>query len=255
MKTKEILVTPEVIIPEVEEINLQAHDRETGVKAIVDKTNMNTLCVVPQDNHIVQHNHVIAEVNKLGNYVVHQTKMLKNGTMLMMELKEREPRQVELLPEDFLEVHAYVFNDYTKNKGMSVVGGGMRIACSNQIASLVKKESIPISAYGTADFSHELEAKINKSISVWSEKNVSEVMEKANNTKVSIKDVVSKLPHLPKKYHDEIMDKLEDVDTVYNIWNAYTQIITHEIGPKVQTIGFLNLQKRANKILELVKTV
>jgi len=255
MKAKEILITEADTIPLVDECPLSAHERETGFKAIVDKTTMNTICVVPVEHGIIQHQHVIAEVNKLDNYLIKKTLLSNNGRTLTLELTEREPKQIELLPDDFIECGARVFNDYGRSRGLSVQGCGTRVVCSNGAIAPVKTKAMEVFAYGTAEFNHELEQQIGICIKTWSTGEVTDLMEKANKTIVSIKDVATKLPHLPKKYMDKIMDELEDQDTVYNIWNQYTRVITHEIGPKVKYAGLVGLQKRANKILELVKTV
>jgi len=253
MKSKELLVTEAVTIPKVEEVPLEAHERETGFKAIVDKSNMNTLCVVPNDNQIVQHSHVIDEVSKLDNYVIAKTMLMKNGNKLMIELKEQTPQKIELLPNDFMECGARVYNDYTKNRGLSVQGFGIRLVCSNGMVAPVKTKSMDIHAFGTAEFNTELEKNIANCISVWTD--TTELMEQANSKIVSIKDVTSQLPRLAKKYHDKIMDELKDQDTIYNIWNQYTQVITHEIGPNVSSQVLIKLQKRANSVLKLVETV
>ena len=250
-KVKDIVVLEDKQLPKVKEEALFACDRDTGFKAIVDLSTMDTLCVVPNDNQIVQHNHVLKEVNKLDNYIVQKTTLLKNGTKMLIELVEREPKKIELLPNDFLECGARVYNDYTKSRGLSVQGCGTRLICSNGVTSLVKTEKMQIFAYGTADFSKELEAQISKCIAVWS--SVPDIMEKANSTEVSVKDIMTELPKLPKKYMDKIMDELKDQDTVYNIWNQYTQVITHEIAPHVRVTKYMGLQKRANKILKLVE--
>ena len=58
VKWKEVIVEVEKAgdqIPLIDEVELLAHDRETGVKAIVDKSNMNTICVVKKDNQLLQH--------------------------------------------------------------------------------------------------------------------------------------------------------------------------------------------------------
>jgi len=255
MKSKEVLVTPEVLVPEVEEVNLQAHDRETGVKAVVDKSTMETICVVPIDYQLIQHNHVIAEVNKLTDYLVKKTILSNSGRKIMIELVEREPKKVALLPDDFIEVGARVYNDYGKSRGMSVQAFATRLVCTNGMTSPEKMKPLEVLAYGTSEFHTELETKINASFKAWQDPILLEKFEKANEFKVSIKDIEPRLPHLPRKYMELVLDKLEEQDTIFNIFNAYTQVITHEIGPKVQTAGLISLQKKANKILELVKVV
>lgn len=252
VKIKEVVVNKENQIPLVDEVSLIAHERETGYKAVVDKSNMETICVIPNVHQIVQHTHVLKEVEKLDNYIIKNKMLLKNGSQLMIEITEREPKKVALLPNDFLECGARVFNDYSKNCGLSVQGYGLRLACENGMVAPVRTQKMQIFAYGTNEFSKELEIQISNCIKVW-ETDVAEIMEKANSVTISVKDVTTRLPKLSKKYMDLVLDKLEDQDTVYNIWNAYTSVITHEIAPKVKVQAVIKLQKRANKVLALVK--
>ena len=96
----------------------------------------------------------------------------------------------------------------------------------------------------------KLEEQIEACIAVWQD--TTELMERANETTVHVKDILEDIDFLPKKYMKIVTDKLKDEETLYNIWNEYTRVITHEIGPKVKTNGLLSLQKRANKILTIV---
>lgn len=248
-KSHEILVEEKNQIPKVDEVELFAHDKETGTKAIVDLNTMETICVVKKDNRIIQHQHVIDEVNKLDNYIVKKTTLAHNGRVLTLELTEREPKQVELLPKDVMECGAHIINDYGKSRGLSVQGYGIRLVCSNGMVGMAKATKMQVDAYGTAEFAAELEEQIKASLDVWKE--VGEVMQRANEIKVSIKDIYDTIDFLPKKYMDLVIDKFDDQETLYKIWNTYTEVITHEIGPKVQTAGRLSLLKRANKILEI----
>ena len=248
-KSQEVVVGKENQLPKVDEVELFAHDRETGTKAVVDLNTMETICVVNKENQIIQHQHVLEEVEKLENYIIKKQSLLHMGRVLMIELVEREPKQIELLPNDFLECGAYVVNDYGKTRGLSVQGYGMRLICSNGVVAHKAGRVMQVFAYGTAEFSEELQAQIEASLSVWHQ--VQDLMQKANDVTISVKDMLEDHNFLPKKYMDLVIDRLDDKETIYNIWNTYTQVITHEIGPHVQTPGRLSLLKRANKILAI----
>jgi len=249
VRPKEILVEVENQIPKVDEVELDAHERDTGYKAVVDLNTMETICVVKKDNRIIQHQHVIEEVNKLDNYIVKKTTLAHNGRVLTLELTEREPKLIELLPKDVMECGAHIINDYGKSRGLSVQGYGVRQVCTNGVVGVANATKMQVDAYGTAEFAKELEGQIITSLDVW--KDVGDLMTRANEIKVSVKDIYDTIDFLPKKYMDLIIGKFDDQETLYKIWNTYTEVITHEIGPKVQTAGLLNLLKRANKILEI----
>jgi len=246
---KEVILENGSKLPKVDEVPLMAHERDTGTKAIVDLTTMETICVVKKDNQIIQHKQVFDEVSKLENYVIKKVLLMNNGRKMMIEITERMPKKIELLPNDFLECGAHIFNDYGKSRGLSVAGFGTRLICENGVVAPKHGKKMQIFAYGTSEFSKELEEQIDASLSVWI--NVGELMKRANETKVHVKDILENIDFLPKKYMKVVTDNLKDEETLYNIWNEYTRVITHVIGPKVKTQGLLSLQKRANKILSI----
>ena len=246
---KELVLDDVKKIPKVDEVPLIAHERDTGCKAIVDLSTMETICVVKKDNQIIQHQQVYNEVSKLENYVIKRTLFMNGGQKMMIEVTERTPKKIELLPNDFLECGARIFNDYGKSRGLSVAGYGMRLICENGVVAPKVGRKMQIFAYGTSEFAKELEEQIAASIAVWQD--TTEIMERANETTVHVKDILEDIDFLPKKYMKIVTDKLKDEETLYNIWNEYTRVITHEIGPKVKTQGLLSLQKMENKILTI----
>jgi len=238
-------------LPIVEEVKLEAHDRDTGYKAIVDKNTMQTLCVVKNDNMIIQHQDVLKEVNKLKNYLIKRTVLSHNGTMMMIELTEREPRKVELLPNDFLECGARVYNKYDRSRGLSVAGWGNRVVCANGMVAPRVGQQMQIYAYGTNEFSAELEAQIEASLDAWT--NVKDLIQLSHEKMVHTKDVINNFSFLPSKYMDIITKNLKDQETVFDVWNEYTRTITHDIGKDSKNSeNIIYLQKRSNKILQLV---
>jgi len=253
VKWKEIVLEKEKaadLLPLVDEVKLIAHERETGYKAIVDKMTMDTICVIKQDNQIVQHNHVLKEVLKLDNYVIKKITLMQNGRSLLIDVTERTPKKIELLPKDYLECGARIMNDYGKNKGLSVQGSATRLVCSNGVTAPKTTGAVNIEAFGTADFSTELEQKIDASFKVWEDH--AELFKQANATTVHVKDIINDHAFLPKKEMEEVIGNLKDEETLYNIWNEYTRVIQHQLAPKKKTIDIIGLQKRANKILQVV---
>lgn len=240
-------------IPEVEEVPLEAHDREVGYKAIVDKSNMNSICVVPNKNQIIQHQHVWEEVMKLKDYVIRKVELLKSGQRLMIEVTEREPRKIELLPKDHIECGARIFNDYSKSRGLEVAVYATRLVCTNGMVGPRVGRKMQIHAYGTAEFNEEMEQQINACLEVWEDPKVKDIFEEAADTTVNVKDILSDYSLLPKKYMEKVVEKLGNEETVYEIWNAFTYVIQHDMSDNIQTHGRINLQKRANKVLEIPK--
>jgi len=251
VKLVEVKVQNEAgILPQIEEIKLMAHDRETGYKAVVNTSNMETICVVPQDNAIVQHQHVYDEVQKLENYVMKDVRLMKGGQVLMIELMERTPRQIELMPDDMLECGARIFNDYGKNRGLTVQGYGVRLVCTNGVTAPQSGSKIQIEAFGTADFAKEIEEKIESALNAWA--NVSDLFVEAQSTVVSVKDIATEIEHLlPKKYMKTVFEHLREQESLYNVWNELTRTITHDMGVKINKKGEVSLQQKVNKVLTI----
>ena len=249
--TWEETILKENEVPLVEEVPLIAHERETGYKAVVDKTTMDTICVVPMKYQLVQNQLVLREVQKLKNYVIKKIELTKKGTTLMIEMTEREPKKIELFPEDYLECGVRVFNDYSKNAGLSIQSFGVRLACTNGVVAPKFGEKIPIKAFGTEEFAKEMEVVINSAFEAWTNEKTSAIFKHAVDTTVSVKDILEDHSFLPKKHMEEIIKSLKDRETLYNIWNAYTQVITHKVSQNKKDIDIIYLQKRANQILTI----
>lgn len=243
---KEIEIQKAEELPIVDEVELFAHDRQTGYKAIVDRTTMNTICVVPFGHQIIQHQHVLREILSMKNYIIKTTRLLQKGRLLIIELTEREPKRIQLLPEDYIECGAVVTNDYKKTRGLFVRGTANRLVCENGMISPSIRERCQIFAYGTEEFSKEIENSINESIDAWASETI---YSRAASTVVNVKDILENHSFLPKKYMEIVVSRLENRDNLYNIYNKYTEVITHSIAPKAQKDYVLYLQKRANQIL------
>jgi len=238
-------------VPVVDEVTLIAHDRETGYKAVVDKTTMDTICVVPMEYQLVQHQHVLKEVAKLDNYIIRKMELMENGRMIMIEVTEQQPKKIELMPKDFIEVGARITNDYGKNAGLQVQGFGTRLVCSNGLVAPKFGNKIPVQAFGTAEFAEEMQMHIDNAFSIWEDTKMTELFKYANETSVHVKDILEDHSFLPKKHMEEVIKNLKDEETLYNIWNAYTQVITHQIAPNTKDLNTIGLQKRANKLLTI----
>jgi len=167
---------------------------------------------------------------------------------MIVELRERTPRQIALMPDDFIECGALIVNDYTKNCGLSITAIAERLVCSNGMVSHQKAQAMHIYAFGTDDFHQELLSKIESSFEFWY-RTVEFFQEAASNI-VPVKDVIAQHHFLPEKYMTEITESLQNEESLYNIYNAYTRVITHSIGISASTDTTNRHLKRANKILK-----
>jgi len=249
MKWKEIVLETGKELPSIDEVKLFAHDRETGYKAVVDKSTMDTICVIPNDYAVIEHGRVLEQIRKLEKYIIKDMRLLQNGQLFMAEVTEREPKKIELLPDDYIECGARITNNYSKDAGLSVQGYATRLVCTNGLTESKRGAKVGIKAFGTPEFSTEIEEKIEQKLNVWTD--MSKLFERASKTKIHVKDMLEEHSFLPKKYMDKVIEELKDEETLYNIWNVYTQVITHQIAPNTKTMNTIGLEKRANKILTI----
>jgi hypothetical protein len=248
---KETTISSNDQIPLVAEEKLSAFDRPTGYKAIVDQTNMSTLCIVRNNQHFIQHKTVFDELQKMKKYDIKKAMLLRDGIVLVVELGEHIPLNIEIFPEDEMECRAYVMNVYDKARGLSVLGGGFRLTCTNQLTAMERSKRMNVDAYGTSQFSDELEELIQHALASWTDD--IEIIREAKEKVFSVKDVIQKHSFLPKKHIETITGNLHDQEPLFNIWNEYTRTITHDISPILTNHEpLLSMQKRANKILAYV---
>ena len=134
---------------------------------------------------------------------------MRNGTRMMVELTEREPKKIELFPNDYLEVGARVYNDYSRSRGLSVQGYGNRLVCENGVVAPRNiGRRMQIFAYGTAEFSKEIEDQIEACLNDWAV--MSDWIKESKEKEVSVKDVILQHSFLSKKYMEEIVKILPD---------------------------------------------
>jgi hypothetical protein len=252
LKTEEKIIKAENVldnIPEVDEVELEAYDRSTHYKTIVNKETLSTISVVPNDHHYISHRHVINVIDKLDNYNIKQIHLIgENNERMIVVLNEREPRKIELMPEDFIECGVEIINDYSKNCGLSIQSTATRIVCDNGMVAACRSKKMKVYAFGAQDFHDELLTKINDGFDYWS--NVVGFFNEAATKVVPVKDVIAQHAFLSDKYLKEITSKLQDEESLYTIYNEYTRVITHSFGNEAPLDKVNQYLKRANKVLK-----
>jgi len=232
-------------LPPVEEVVLTAHDRETGAKAVVNKNNMETICVVSENSKLIPHTDVYKQILDMEDFVIKKTRLLKNGRVMIIDIAERTPNKLELLPDDFIECGARIINDYGKSKGLTVQAIATRLVCSNGMVAPERSSKMNVDAFGTAEFGAEMNKLINDSFKKWYE--YSDMIKEASETEMSVKDVIVHHDFLRTKYMDTITSNLEEKASLWDIYNEYTRTITHDIKTNVKSEQ--NLLRKAGKIL------
>lgn len=235
-------------IPWVSEVPIIIKNKETGFKAIVDEISGDTIVIVPTKYQFIQHRVVAKQALEIEGLEAVDLMLLKGGKQLYIELRSKD--KFELLPQDYIERRVRIINAYDKNAYLTVQAYAMRLVCNNGMVAprLIKEQRII--AFGKNIFKGEMEQAIKEAFDVWL--GVKPLIEKAQQTTVSVKDFVAEFGNiLPKKYMKLVLDNLDERETVYDIWNQLTYVISHYIEPRVKKSCLVAVQKKVNKVLEM----
>lgn len=110
-----------------------------------------------------------------------------------------------------------------------------------------KWRSSKIHMAGNITFDY-IEDEIRKAVGQWEMSKT--IIETANKTKVET-EVALFYAGVPVKYRKIATENLKAEDTIYNIWNEHTRIISHELDNRAKVK--YDKQRSANKVFDLLK--
>jgi hypothetical protein len=249
IKMKEISIHNIQGIPVVFQQDIELFDKPTGYKALVDEKTKETVSIVTDKYQPIQHRAVWIEAEKQKNYMIKTAQLYNKGKSFMIELKERTPHKVELLPGDYLERGVRLFNSYNCTKALTVESYGLRLVCMNgMVAPMGIQRYHKAHVYNNIDI-NELGKYIELAMEAWVSSK--EVFKKATQISMNVDKAIEKIGYLPKKYAKIITENLSKKETLYDIWNEVTRTITHDMAPNVSTNILVYAQKQANKVLTM----
>jgi len=238
-------------IPDVELTPVKVLGQSTPYQAIVEKPTDRTLHVVSDVYQLLPHKEVFEAVDKLEDYNISLGQIYKDGKRLVIELSEKKEVKHELLPGDYYHRKVRILNSYDCSMGLSVLSYGMRLVCKNgMMAPGFQRRIHKVHAHGTINLD-DLDKYVEYAMESWN--NTDRIFQVAYHKVIKLEDAVAELKYFPQKYMDLVQKKVKDKDTVYNIWNAFTNVISHDISGNVNMDAVIWHQKQANKIFNLVK--
>jgi hypothetical protein len=253
MKWKESTIDSIHNIPWVQTVPVIIHNKDTGYKAIVNQETQDTISIVSQAYQPIQHHDVYNTIASLKDYKVFGASIYRLGRMMMIELKESNPIQHELIPGDYFENRIRIFNSYDGSKALSVQSYGIRLVCTNgMVAPTLVHSYHKVHAFQNIDLA-EVEKHIELAAELWGESK--ELIQAANKTTIDVNEVLEKFNFLPKKYTKIVRENLSQKETVYDTWNELTRTISHDMKPHVGTNNLVESQREVNKIFQLVKVL
>lgn len=251
MKQKEILVSKQTDIPYAEEYPIIIRDNETDYKAIINPDTNNTFAIVSKDYQLVPHRDVYEQIMNSDKFEIKRSAVYKKGRTLMIEIVPTETEKIELIPDtkDYVEPRARIFNSYDTTKALSVEGYGMRLVCSNgMIAPGFTSRYRKTHSFTNIDI-NDINRNIELALNTWTTS--AEQLQYANTKKVDVAYTLA-LSKFPKRYLKPANELLlgKQTETVYNIWNALTNVVTHIVDDNVQTGTLVSYQKKANNVFK-----
>lgn len=238
---------PEVRIEPVKVLNQPVRE----FKAIVSNDDDNLLHVVGKDYQLTQHRDVYNMVASLRNYKIESATLYRSGRVLCIEVIPNDVDTIEFIPKDGFHPMARIINSYDLTRALSVASYGLRLVCSNgMVAPVFTKRYRRHHSFSNISLKDVANA-VKIAMNAWIESK--DIIRRANNVRVDSEEAIKSLQY-PKKYTERMVKEVETPeDTVYNIWNGITWVISHQVQDNVQTDRLIEFQQTANKIFDLVK--
>jgi len=235
-------------IPQVELQPVIVGGKETKYVAVMETKSKDTLGVPTEKYQLISHEDVFNAVKSLEEYKIVKAELYKWGSTLVIEIEHKDvnSRKIEVLPKDFIIPRVRIFNSYDSSRGLQVQSFGLRIVCSNGMVAPVGTKYVSSNIHlGNSIDLEQLKKNIAKGMNIW---NLAKgPIQKANKTKVPSEVALHYIGRFPKKYQRIAMQNLNKQDTVYNIWNELTRIVTHDM-PKINTNVRIAHQRRVNQV-------
>lgn len=253
MKTEEIKNLTLKTIPLAEEKDIKLFNKPTGYKTIFNPETKKVYTVTTNTYQLIQHQHVWNEIIKLTDYEIGETAIFKGGSVMSIELIPKGDVKHELIPgtKDFLQPRVRVINSYDTSKALSVQAYGMRLICKNgAVAPGFVNRFKKTHTFKNIDLS-TLKDKVDLAMNSWA--GTQDQLRAAFNKKVNVAYAIHSVGKFPKKYVEEVQKQLKPkTDSLYNVWNAFTNVLSHKMKSNVQTGTLIKYQQRVNKIFALL---
>lgn len=240
-------------IPLAKEEELILHNKPTGFKAIYNPDTKDVYTVTSDSYQLIQHRDVWNAVAKQTKFKIGETALYKNGGVMVIELLPKTETKEELIvgTKDFFEPRVRLINSYDTSKALSIQAYGMRLVCSNgMIAPGFVNRFKQAHTFQNIDID-SLGDKIELAMNSWVA--TRDQLKAAAAKNVNIEYAIHSVGKFPKKYADEVRSLLKPkTDTLYNVWNAFTNVLSHQMKANVQTGTLIKYQQRANKVFTLL---
>jgi hypothetical protein len=251
-KSQELLLKSLEQIPSAEELPVKVLGLVTDFKAIVDPKTKKTFSIVSKEYQLIQHKDVWKAVSKNKKFSIGEASIYKNGRVMMITLIPKQEVKIELIPnsKDYITPYVRVFNSYDATRALAVQSFGMRLICTNGAV-----------APGLTDRYHkphafknivlaDLDKQVDLALETW--KLSGRTLQAAYKFKVDTQVAIREVGKFPKKYKDKASQLLKKQDTLYNVWNALTNVLSHEMKGNVQSSTLVKYQTRVNRVFNLL---
>lgn len=252
LRTPELVLKAEKEIPIATEVPLSINGKEIPFKAITSaKDNTDVFNVVSKTYQLIQHKDVWNAVSKLKKYKIVESRIIKGGRIMMIELVNATETNIEVLPKDFYQPRVRIFNSYDATRALSAQAFAIRLICTNGAVG-IQKIGHHYKAHTHENINlKELTKFVEEAMAAWNV--AAPVLRESAKFMIEPKQALAAIGKFPKKYAELALKQCNaKQDTLYNVWNAFTNIVTHQMKGNVATTTLVKYQSRVNRVFNLL---
>jgi hypothetical protein len=249
MKQYQIEVKKADDIPIAKEHPIVIEKHKTDYKAILDSNDGETISIVTNKYNLVQHKDVFDTVSKIPGYKIAKAMLYRNGGRMYVDMVSELNPKLEIMKKDDFIIKARVMNSYDGSSKLLVRSSALRVVCTNGMLAPVGRKSFPVKIHkGSVDISH-LTGKVEEAITQWD--TIAPVLRESMEKVVPTKLATQYIGNFPKKYIDNVIAGTKKKDSIYNIWNGFTYVLSHESGVNEKVL--MEHHDKVNKVFDLLK--
>ncbi len=239
-------------IPLVTGTQVEVAGKKTNYYAVVEEGSNDTLGIHTQYYNIAQNKELYDVIAGIKDVQIEKAILYLHGKVMMVEISQKNEKGITPTGDkkDIFMPKTRIFNSYDGSRSITIQAYALRLVCSNGMVAPVKQNVLRKIHLGEKITPEIIKEAIKETANIWSLSK--ELIKQSTSFGINSELALFYLGRFPQKYQKIALENLEENDTIYNIWNELTRIMSHIMESRVNSNVLISQQQKVNKIFNLM---